>query len=98
MPHLRFFLVQMPRQCHADILARVCIPGLVPCGSVEGLRMSAIASLLVPGLGQACQGRIFAAFVHFTIAMIVWIGTLGTLGWIVNLCSAFGAASWRPKQ
>lgn len=57
----------------------------------------AIASLFIPGLGQACQGRKLAAFMHFVIAMLLWVGTLGVLGWAVNVCSAFGAASWRPK-
>lgn len=55
----------------------------------------ALCSLLVPGLGQAAQGRKSAAFCHFTIACFVWIGTLGLLGWLVNLCSAFGAASYK---
>jgi hypothetical protein len=53
----------------------------------------AIASLIVPGLGQACQGRKVSAICHFLLALFLW-GVL--LGWIVNLCSAFGAAAWRP--
>lgn len=54
----------------------------------------AIASLFVPGLGQCAQGRTLTGACHFVIACIVWVGTLGTLGWIVNLCSAFGAATY----
>lgn len=57
---------------------------------------AALCSLFVPGLGQASQGRTLAALVHFALACFVWIGTLGMLGWVVNLASAFGAAMWKP--
>jgi len=57
----------------------------------------AIASLLIPGLGQACQGRKLAALVHFALAVLAWGATCGTAGWVVNLCSAFGAAAWRAR-
>lgn len=58
----------------------------------------AICSLICPGLGQACQGRKLDGACHFFMACVVWVGTLGLLGWVVNLCSAFGAASWRPPE
>lgn len=60
--------------------------------------MNAIASLIIPGLGQACQGRPFTALCHFLIGLVVWVGSFGLLGWVVNLCSAFGAAAWDGKE
>ncbi len=57
--------------------------------------IAAIASLLVPGLGQLAQGRIFSAFLMFFASGILWIVTFGLLGWLGHLLAALDAALWR---
>lgn len=59
--------------------------------------IAALASFFVPGLGQLIQGRLITAGIHFVLAALLWAITLGTLGWIVHLWSAFSAAIFRPK-
>jgi TM2 domain-containing membrane protein YozV len=57
--------------------------------------IAAIASLLVPGLGQLAQGRIFSAFLMFFVSGILWIVTFGLLGWLGHILAALDAALWR---
>ena len=59
--------------------------------------IAALASLLVPGLGQLVQGRLLAAVLFFAGAGIMWFISLGTLGWIMHLWSSLNAALWRPR-
>jgi TM2 domain-containing membrane protein YozV/RNA polymerase subunit RPABC4/transcription elongation factor Spt4 len=59
--------------------------------------VAGIASFFIPGLGQIVQGRLGAGILHFVIAVVVWVGTLGMAGWIVNLASAYGAATWEER-
>lgn len=58
--------------------------------------VAAIASFIVPGLGQLAQGRLLAAFLMFVLATLLWLGTLFTLGWIGNLIAAIEAATYMP--
>jgi TM2 domain-containing membrane protein YozV len=55
---------------------------------------AALASFIIPGLGQLAQGRLFAAIFHF--ALCFWLWHFG-LGWIVHLCSSWGAAHWKGR-
>lgn len=57
--------------------------------------IAAIASFLVPGLGQLVQGRLPAALLHFVLAVVLW---WFCLGWIVNLWSVYDAAVWEPGR
>lgn len=60
--------------------------------------MAAALSLVVPGLGQLCQGRVVAAGLLFAFAAVLWTATLGLFGWIGHLIAAIEAAQWRgPK-
>lgn len=54
--------------------------------------VAAIASFIVPGLGQLAQGRGRDAIAHFLFAIVLWIIFLG---WAIHLFSAFDAAHWR---
>lgn len=56
---------------------------------------AAIASLICPGLGQACQGRMLTGMVHFFATTMLWVFSFGTLGWLGHIMSAFGAAGWK---
>lgn len=59
--------------------------------------ISALCSLFVPGLGQLAQARVLAALVHFLLAGMLWLVTLGTMGWLMHLWSAYSAARFRPR-
>jgi TM2 domain-containing membrane protein YozV len=59
--------------------------------------IAALASLFVPGLGQLVQGRFLAAVLFFAGAGILWVISIGTLGWIMHLLSCLNAALWRPR-
>jgi hypothetical protein len=58
--------------------------------------IAGIASLVIPGLGQLVQGRVFAALFLFVLAGIVHVISLGTLGWIVHIIAAVHAAVYDP--
>jgi TM2 domain-containing membrane protein YozV len=60
--------------------------------------LAALASFFVPGLGQLVQGRILMALVQVVAAVVVWIVSLGTLGWIVHLWSVIDAALWKGRR
>jgi TM2 domain-containing membrane protein YozV len=53
--------------------------------------ISAIASLLVPGLGQLLQGRILTALLHFVLGAVLWFFFLG---WLAHIGSAISAARY----
>ncbi len=51
--------------------------------------------LFYSGLGQLVQGRVVRAAIYFVVGVIVWVVTLGHLGWIVNLIATIDAAVYR---
>lgn len=54
--------------------------------------VAAIASFVLPGLGQLAQGRIIMGVTHFLLAVLLWFALLG---WIINLVSALEAANYK---
>ena len=56
--------------------------------------IAALASFLIPGLGQLLQGRLFMAIFMFVLAGVLWVFLLG---WIVHLWSILDTALWRPR-
>jgi TM2 domain-containing membrane protein YozV len=56
--------------------------------------IAGILSLLVPGLGQIYNGRVIIGIVWLLLTGVSWIGSAGTLGWIVHLISAWCAYSY----
>ena len=42
--------------------------------------LAGIASLIIPGLGQLVQGRVFAALFLFVLAFVVHVISFGFLG------------------
>lgn len=60
--------------------------------------LAAIVSLFIPGAGQLVQGRLLIAIIMFVLAVALWVGTAGLLGWIINLWSVIDAAIWKPKD
>lgn len=57
--------------------------------------VAAIASFIVPGLGQLAQGRVFAAIFMFLLSGVIWVVSFGTLGWIGHVIAALHAAVYR---
>ena len=53
-----------------------------------------VLSLSIPEVGQHHNDRILAGILWLIIAMGLWIGTGGTLGWICHLISAYTAYSY----
>ena len=64
----------------------------------SGNVISALASFILPGLGQLLQGRILAAVFHLLLTGLLWVITLGFGGWIGHVIACIDAALWRgPK-
>ncbi len=59
--------------------------------------IAALASFFIAGLGQLIQGRILAAILFVIVAGVVWVVSLGTLGWIIHIWACIDAAVWKPK-
>jgi len=56
---------------------------------------AAIASLIIPGLGQFMQGRRKEGITFFLVALIAW---LFLLGWILHTAACIHAAVWDPEK
>ena len=57
--------------------------------------LAALASLIIPGLGQLLQGRLLMAIIQFALATVLWFFLLG---WIIHLWSILDAARFKPKE
>ena len=57
--------------------------------------LAALASFIIPGLGQLLQGRLLMAIIHFVLATVLWFFLLG---WIIHLWSIIDAAKFKPKE
>jgi TM2 domain-containing membrane protein YozV len=60
--------------------------------------IAALASLFVPGLGQLAQGRITSALLQFVLSGILWILSIGLLGWVGHVLACLDAALWRGPR
>jgi TM2 domain-containing membrane protein YozV len=60
--------------------------------------IAALCSFFIPGLGQLIQGRLLMAVIMFVLAGVVWVVTLGMLGWLVHLWSIIDAAMFKPSS
>jgi TM2 domain-containing membrane protein YozV len=56
--------------------------------------VAGLLSLLIPGVGQIYNGRIVVGIIWLLITGISWIGTVGMLGLIVHVISAWCAYSY----
>jgi TM2 domain-containing membrane protein YozV len=60
--------------------------------------IAALASLIIPGLGQLAQGRLLSAVLQFIFSGILWVISFGLLGWIGHILAAVDAALWRGPR
>jgi TM2 domain-containing membrane protein YozV len=56
--------------------------------------LAGFLSFLVPGVGQIYNGRILVGIIWLLLTGVSWIGSAGTLGWIVHLIAAWCAYSY----
>lgn len=54
--------------------------------------IAALASFILPGLGQLTQGRLLAAAVFFVFFLALWVVWLG---WLVHIIACIEAANWK---
>ena len=57
--------------------------------------IAALASFLIPGLGQLLQGRLFPAILFFVFTGILWIFLLG---WVIHFLACLDAALWKSRS
>ena len=60
--------------------------------------IAALASLVIPGLGQLAQGRVLPALLQLIVSTVLWILSFGLFGWVGNLLSCLDAALWRGPR
>jgi len=56
--------------------------------------IAGVLSFLIPGVGQIYNGRIIIGILWLLLTGISWIGTAGTLGWVVHIIAAWCAYSY----
>ncbi len=56
--------------------------------------IAALASFIVPGLGQLLQGRVLAAAFYFLLSAVLWVVFLG---WLVHIVACLDAANWKGQ-
>jgi TM2 domain-containing membrane protein YozV len=56
--------------------------------------IAGLLSFLIPGLGQIYNGRILVGIIWLLLTGVSWIGSAGTLGWIVHIIAAWCAYSY----
>jgi len=60
--------------------------------------IAGVLSFLVPGIGQIYNGRIVIGVIWLFITGVSWIGSAGTLGWILHILSAYFAYRYAKKH
>ena len=60
--------------------------------------VAGLLSFLIPGLGQIYNGRVLAGVLWLVVTGISWIGSVGTLGLVIHLISAYCAYSYAREH
>lgn len=60
--------------------------------------VAGLLSFLIPGLGQIYNGHILWGLIWLFLTGFSWIGSAGTLGWVVHLIAAYFAYSDAKKH
>ena len=75
-------------------------PAEPPRRGGTGNVIAAIASAIIPGLGQLAQGRIGPAIFFFIVDLILWLVLsvicLGWLAILIHVWACLDAALWEP--
>ena len=60
--------------------------------------ITAVLSLLIPGMGQVYNGKFLRALFWLIITPGLWIGSGGMFGWICHLISAYTAYNYSKNR
>lgn len=60
--------------------------------------IAGLLSLLIPGTGQIYNGQIISGILWILLTGVSWIGSVGTLGWIVHIIAAYFAYSYAKEH
>ena len=60
--------------------------------------IAGLLSFLLPGLGQIYNGRILVGIIWMIVTGFLWIGSWGTLGWVVHIIAAYCAYSYAAEH
>ncbi len=69
-----------------------------PAPGSAGNVIAALASLVLPGLGQLAQGRVLSALLQLVFSGVLWLISFGWLGWLGHILAALDAALWRGPR
>ena len=59
---------------------------------------AAVLSFVIPGLGQIYNGKILRAIFWFIVTPTLWLGSMGLLGWICHIVSAWTAYNYARRH
>lgn len=60
--------------------------------------LAGFLSFLIPGVGQIYNGQILWGIVWLLLTGVSWIGSAGTLGWVVHLIAAYFAYTYAKEH
>lgn len=60
--------------------------------------LAGLLSFLIPGLGQVYNGQIISGIIWLILTGVSWIGSAGTLGWVVHLVCAYFAYTYAKEH
>ena len=60
--------------------------------------IAGLLSFLIPGLGQIYNGQIIWGILWLILTGFSWIGSAGTLGWIVHIIAAYFAYTYAKSH
>ena len=60
--------------------------------------IAGLLSFLIPGTGQIYNGQILWGVLWLLLTGVSWIGSAGTLGWIVHIIAAWCAYSYAKEH
>lgn len=56
--------------------------------------VAAVLSFILPGAGQIYNGKVLRGIVWLIVAVGIWLGSGGWLGWACHLASSYTAYAW----
>lgn len=60
--------------------------------------LAGVLSLLIPGVGQIYNGQLISGIIWLVLTGVSWIGSAGTLGWIVHIICAYFAYTYAKEH
>lgn len=60
--------------------------------------IAGLLSFLIPGLGQIYNGHILWGLLWLILTGFSWIGSAGTLGWVVHIICAYFAYNYAKEN